>query len=104
MPYSIYLAGVANYLMFTIWHVGNIGKKEHEKIEKYQGLWAQLERMQGVETLVIPVVIGAQLWPQLLGTAKILRRPLVEDQKLMEEQIACGKRGINPLLTGATVH
>ncbi|KAI3362535.1 hypothetical protein L3Q82_012837, partial [Scortum barcoo] len=43
----------------------HIKEKEHEKLEKYQ----QLERMWGVKTSVIPVVIGA-LWaltPKLVG-------------------------------------
>ena len=37
----------------------NIKKKEHEKIEKYQGLKEELERMWGVKATVVPVVIGA---------------------------------------------
>ena len=37
----------------------NIRKKEHEKIEKYQGLKEQLERMWKVKASVVPVVVGA---------------------------------------------
>ncbi|XP_076747453.1 uncharacterized protein LOC143421715 [Maylandia zebra] len=77
----------------------NIGKKEHEKLEKYQGLREELERMWRVKVTVVPVVIGAlgAVTPKLgewlqqipgitseisvqksavLGTAKILRRTL----------------------------
>ena len=34
-------------------------KKVHEKLEKYQGLREELEKMWGVKTTVVPVVIGA---------------------------------------------
>ncbi|XP_068190807.1 uncharacterized protein [Antennarius striatus] len=77
----------------------NIRKKEHEKIEKYQGLKEQLEQMWKVKVNVVPVVVGAlgavtpklEEWLQqipgttseasvqksaVLGTAKILRRTL----------------------------
>ncbi|XP_076744288.1 uncharacterized protein LOC143420307 [Maylandia zebra] len=77
----------------------NIRKKEHEKLEKYQGLREELERMWRVKVTVVPVVIGAlgAVTPKLgewlqqipgitseisvqksavLGTAKILRRTL----------------------------
>ncbi|XP_054913489.1 uncharacterized protein LOC129377515 [Poeciliopsis prolifica] len=77
----------------------NIRKKEHEKLEKYQGLREELERAWKVKTTVVPVVIGAlgavtpklEQWLQqipgttsdisvqkcaVLGTAKILRRTL----------------------------
>ena len=77
----------------------NIRKKEHEKLEKYQGLKEQLEKMWGMKVTVVPVVVGAlgavtpklDAWLQeipgttseisvqksaLLGTAKILRRTL----------------------------
>ncbi len=37
----------------------NIRKKEHQKLEKYQGLMEELERMWGVKAAVVPVVIGA---------------------------------------------
>ena len=37
----------------------NIRKKEHEKIEKYQGLKEQLEQMWKVKASVVPVVVGA---------------------------------------------
>ncbi|XP_060796653.1 spermatogenesis-associated protein 16-like [Neoarius graeffei] len=37
----------------------NIRQKEHEKIEKYQGLKEQLEQMWKVKSKVVPVVIGA---------------------------------------------
>ncbi|CAL9694852.1 unnamed protein product [Knipowitschia caucasica] len=78
---------------------GNIRKKEHEKLEKYQGLREELERAWRVKVTVVPVVIGAlgavtpklEEWLQripgttldisvqkcaVLGTAKILRRTL----------------------------
>ena len=77
----------------------NIRKKEHEKVDKYQGLREQLERMWKVKASVVPVVVGAlgAVTPKLgewlqqipgttseasvqksavLGTAKILRRTL----------------------------
>ena len=77
----------------------NIRKKEHEKLEKYQGLREELEKTWKVKTTVVPVVIGAlgAVTPKLeqwlkqipgttsdisvqkcavLGTAKILRRTL----------------------------
>ena len=77
----------------------NIRKKEHEKVEKYQGLKEELERAWKVKASVVPVVIGAlgavtpklEEWLQqipgktsdisvqksaVLGTAKILRRTL----------------------------
>ncbi len=77
----------------------NIRKKEHEKLEKYQGLKEELEKMWKVRATVVPVVIGAlgAVTPKLgewlqqipgktsevsvqksavLGTAKILRRTL----------------------------
>uniref|UniRef100_A0A087XGF1 Reverse transcriptase zinc-binding domain-containing protein n=2 Tax=Poecilia formosa TaxID=48698 RepID=A0A087XGF1_POEFO len=77
----------------------NIRKKEHEKLEKYQGLREELEKAWKVKTTVVPVVIGAlgAVTPKLeqwlkqipgttsdisvqkcavLGTAKILRRTL----------------------------
>ncbi len=37
----------------------NIRKKEHEKLEKYQGLKEELEKMWKVRATVVPVVIGA---------------------------------------------
>ena len=37
----------------------NIRKEEHEKLEKYQGLKEQLERMWKVKASVVPVVVGA---------------------------------------------
>ncbi|KAF7647953.1 hypothetical protein LDENG_00164190, partial [Lucifuga dentata] len=37
----------------------NIRKKEHEKIEKYQGLKEELERTWKVKSKVVPVVIVA---------------------------------------------
>ncbi|TWW69251.1 hypothetical protein D4764_18G0000570 [Takifugu flavidus] len=77
----------------------NIRKKEHEKLEKYQGLKEEMERMWGMKATVVPVVIGTlgavtpnlSRWLQqipgttseisvqksaVLGTAKILRRTL----------------------------
>uniref|UniRef100_A0A087YQ23 Uncharacterized protein n=1 Tax=Poecilia formosa TaxID=48698 RepID=A0A087YQ23_POEFO len=39
----------------------NIRKKEHEKLEKYQGLREELEKAWKVKTTVVPVVIRA-LW------------------------------------------
>ncbi|XP_055359974.1 uncharacterized protein LOC129603341 [Betta splendens] len=38
---------------------GNIRKKEHEKLEKYQGLREELEKAWKVKATVVPVVIGA---------------------------------------------
>ncbi|XP_024121103.1 uncharacterized protein LOC112142083 [Oryzias melastigma] len=38
---------------------GNIKKKEHEKLEKYQGLREELEKAWKVKVTVVPVVIGA---------------------------------------------
>ncbi|XP_051911362.1 uncharacterized protein LOC127593748 [Hippocampus zosterae] len=78
---------------------GNIRKKEHEKLEKYQGLREELERAWKVKVTVVPVVVGAlgavtpklDEWLQqipgttsdisvqkcaVLGTARILRRTL----------------------------
>ena len=75
--------------------VSNIGRKEHEKFEKYQGLKEVLEGLWSVKAKVVPVVMGAlgavtpklDWWLQqipettslisgqksaLLGTAKIL--------------------------------
>ncbi|GAA6104550.1 uncharacterized protein LOC106513546 [Tachysurus ichikawai] len=43
----------------------NIMKKEHEKIEKYQGLKEQLEHTWKVKSKVVPVVIRALCDPQL---------------------------------------
>ncbi|KAF7642383.1 hypothetical protein LDENG_00258740, partial [Lucifuga dentata] len=37
----------------------NIRKKEHKKIEKYQGLKEELKQTWKVKSKVIPVVIGA---------------------------------------------
>ncbi|TWW59227.1 hypothetical protein D4764_06G0007570 [Takifugu flavidus] len=77
----------------------NIRKKEHEKLEKYQGLKEEIERMWGMKATVVPVVIGTlgavapklSRWLQqipgttseisvqksaVLGTAKILHRTL----------------------------
>ena len=77
----------------------NIKKKEYEKLEKYQGLKEELERMWKVKVKVVLVVIGAlgAVTPKLEerlqqipgttselsvqrsavpGTAKILRRTL----------------------------
>ncbi|KAF7643158.1 hypothetical protein LDENG_00244290 [Lucifuga dentata] len=76
----------------------NIRKKEHQKIQKYQGLKEELERTWKVKSKVVPVVIGAlgAVTPKLgewlqeipgttsevsvqksavLGTAKILQNP-----------------------------
>ena len=36
----------------------NVGKKEAEKVAKYMGLCAELNRMWGVDTEILPVVIG----------------------------------------------
>lgn len=36
---------------------GNITKKEHEKLEKYQGLKEKLEKTLKVKIIVVPVVI-----------------------------------------------
>uniref|UniRef100_A0A8C8DT49 Uncharacterized protein n=1 Tax=Oryzias sinensis TaxID=183150 RepID=A0A8C8DT49_9TELE len=78
---------------------GNIRKKEHEKLEKYQRLREELEKAWKVKVTVVTVVIGAlgavtpklEEWLQqipgkisdisiqksaVLGTAKILRRTL----------------------------
>ena len=44
---------------FAIWSNGNIKKREHEKLEKNQGLRVKLERMRGVKASVVPVAIGA---------------------------------------------
>ncbi|KAK7895269.1 hypothetical protein WMY93_020594 [Mugilogobius chulae] len=78
---------------------GNIRRKEHEKLEKYQGLREELEKAWKVKATVVPVVIGAlgavtpklDEWLQhipgstsdisvqksaVLGTARILRRGL----------------------------
>ncbi|KAK7922439.1 hypothetical protein WMY93_009341 [Mugilogobius chulae] len=78
---------------------GNIRRKEHEKLEKYQGLREELEKAWKVKATVVPVVIGAlgavtpklDEWLQhipgstsgisvqksaVLGTARILRRTL----------------------------
>ncbi len=70
----------------------NIRKKEHEKLEKYQGLKEKLKKMWGVKATLMPVVIGVgSEWLQqnpgttsevsvqesaILGTAKILCRTL----------------------------
>ncbi|TWW72943.1 hypothetical protein D4764_15G0003370 [Takifugu flavidus] len=77
----------------------NIRKKEHEKLEKYQGLKEEIERMWVMKATVVPVVIGTLVavtpklsrWLQQIpgttseisiqksavrGTAKILRRSL----------------------------
>lgn len=37
---------------------GNVRKKEHEELEKYQGLKEELEKAWRVKTTVAPVVIG----------------------------------------------
>ncbi|KAF7655229.1 hypothetical protein LDENG_00059120 [Lucifuga dentata] len=37
---------------------GNIKKKEHEKLEKYQRLKEELDQMWKVKSTVVPVVIG----------------------------------------------
>ena len=37
----------------------NIRKKEHEKLEKYQGLKEELEKMWRVKATMVRVVIGA---------------------------------------------
>ena len=77
----------------------NIRKKEHEKIDKYQGLREEMEKMWKVKAKVVPIVIGAlgavaptlEKWLEeipgettevsiqknaILGTARILRRTL----------------------------
>ena len=36
----------------------NVGKKEAEKVAKYMGLSAELNRMWGVNTEILPVVVG----------------------------------------------
>ena len=36
----------------------NVGKKEGEKVAKYMGLSGELNRMWGVDTETIPVIIG----------------------------------------------
>ena len=38
---------------------GNIIKKEHEKLKKYQGLKEELEKMWSGKAAVVPIVIGA---------------------------------------------
>ena len=37
----------------------NIWRKDHEKIDIYQGLKEELEKMWGIKATVVPVVIGA---------------------------------------------
>ena len=37
---------------------GNIRKKERKKLEKYQELKEELEKMWGEKTAVVPVLIG----------------------------------------------
>ena len=37
----------------------DIRKKGHKKLEKYQGLKEELERMWGVKASVVPVVVEA---------------------------------------------
>ena len=77
----------------------NIKKKEHEKIDKYQGLREEMEKMWKVEAKVVPIVVGAlgavtttlEKWLEqipgrtteisiqknaILGTSRILRRTL----------------------------
>ena len=77
----------------------NIMKKEHEKIDKYQGLREEMEKMWKVEAKVVPIVVGAlgavtttlEKWLEqipgrtteisiqknaILGTSRILRRTL----------------------------
>ena len=77
----------------------NIRKKEHEKIDKYQGLREEMEKMWKVKVKVVPIVIGAlgavaptlEKWLEeipgettevsiqknaILGTARMLRRTL----------------------------
>ena len=39
----------------------NIRKKEHKKLEKYQGLKEELEKMWGVKAAVVTIVIGLLL-------------------------------------------
>lgn len=93
------LQGKAVVVDIAIPSDGNIRKKEHEKLEKYQGLKEELEKAWRVKAVVVPVVIGAlgAVTPKLeewleqipgttsdisvqkcavLGTAKILRRTL----------------------------
>ncbi|KAK7877660.1 hypothetical protein WMY93_031672 [Mugilogobius chulae] len=53
---------------------GNIRRKEHEKLEKYQGLREELEKAWKVKATVVPVVIVQK--SAVLGTARILRRTL----------------------------
>ena len=36
----------------------NVGKKEAEKVSKYMGLCAELNRMWGIDTEIIPVIVG----------------------------------------------
>ncbi|KAF7643082.1 hypothetical protein LDENG_00244990 [Lucifuga dentata] len=75
---------------------GNIRKKEHEKLEKYQGLQEELDRMWKVKSTVVIGALGAVTpklgeWLQqipgttseisvqksaVLGTAKMLHRTL----------------------------
>ena len=52
----------------------NIRKKGHERFKQYQSLKGELERMWGVKTSLVPVVIGA-LRAVSLETAKILPGP-----------------------------
>ena len=35
----------------------NVGKKEAEKVSKYMGLCAELNRMWGIDTEIIPVIV-----------------------------------------------
>ncbi|TWW57282.1 hypothetical protein D4764_07G0000010 [Takifugu flavidus] len=49
----------------------NIRKKEHEKLEKYQGLKEEMERMWGMKATVVPVVISHQKCPPPLSLLKL---------------------------------
>ncbi|TWW81593.1 hypothetical protein D4764_01G0014080, partial [Takifugu flavidus] len=54
----------------------NIRKKENEKLEKYQALKEEIEKMWGVKATVVPVVIGTlgAVTPKLSrGLQQILR-------------------------------
>ncbi|TWW73505.1 Kin of IRRE-like protein 1 [Takifugu flavidus] len=58
----------------------NIRKKEHEKLEKYQGLKENIERMCGMKATVVPVVIGT-LGAVTPKPSRWLQQEVLQDRK-----------------------
>ena len=68
---------------------GNIRKKEHEKLKKYEGLKAELEKMWSVKAAVVTRVIGALGPPTWIGGSSSYQKQHLSRREQYWEQLIC---------------